>query len=257
MSEVITTFDNVKHDKEEILKLMDDDDFYYGYLGQQALSSSSLKWILKSPNVYVNMLTDGQTESQALRDGKLIHWRVLEPHKFEDLNVIQVSSRTTNAYKAALEEMGEVYLQKEVDMAVEIADALLKNDVARDMLDGADFEVPAIKMIDGIPFRGKADVLKGRTIIDVKTTADIKGFRWSAQKFGYDLQAYLYLQLFPEAHSFTFLVIDKNTSDVGVFECSPQFLDDGRRKLEKGIADYKYFFQEDNPIEQFVIREML
>ena len=257
MSETITTFDNVIHNKDEILKSMDDDDFYYGYLGKQALSSSSLKWILKSPNVYADRMINEQKESQPLRDGKLIHWRVLEPDKFEALNVVQVSSRTTNVYKAALEEMGEVYLQKEVDNAINISDALMKNDIAREMLADAEFEVPAIKMIDEIPFRGKADVLKGKTIIDVKTTADISGFRWSAQKYGYDLQAYLYLQLFPQAHSFTFLVIDKNTLDVGVFECSPQFLDDGRRKLEKGIADYKFFFQEDNPIEQFVIREML
>jgi len=257
MSEKIITFDGVEHDRDTILESMDDDDFYYGYLGKQALSSSSLKWILKSPNVYVNMINGEQSESQALRDGKLIHWRVLEPNKFEALNVIQVSSRTTNAYKAALEEMGEVYLQKEIDNAIRVSDSLFKNNAARDILDGAKFEVPTIAMVEGIPFRGKADVVKGKEIIDVKTTADIKGFRWSAQKFGYDLQAYLYLQLFPQAHSFKFLVIDKNTSDIGVFECSPQFLDDGRRKLEKGIKDYKHFFQEGNPIDQFVIREIL
>ena len=257
MSEIITTFDGVEHEKDALLKLMDNDDFYYDYLGKNALSSSSLKWILKSPNVYVDMVNGEQPDSQPLRDGKLIHWRVLEPEKFAAVNTIQVSSRTTNAYKAAVEEKGEVFLEKEIDNANRVADALLKNDVARGMLEGAEYEVPAIKMIDGIPFRGKADALKGREIIDVKTTADINGFRWSAQKFGYDLQAYLYLQLFPEAHSFTFLVIDKKTSDIGVFECSPQFLDDGRRKLEKGIADYKYFFQDNNPIEQFVIRELL
>ena len=65
-------------------------------------------------------------------------------------------------------------------------------------------------MIEGIPIRGKADILlHGTHIIDLKTTADISGFQWSAKKYGYDLQAYLYLQLFPEAEKFTFLCIDK------------------------------------------------
>ena len=44
---LITTFDGVEHKRDEILEKMYDDDFYYGYLGKNALSSSSLKNILK------------------------------------------------------------------------------------------------------------------------------------------------------------------------------------------------------------------
>ena len=51
---------------------------------------------------------------------------------------------------------------------------------------------------DGVPFRGKADIIKDKMIIDLKTTSKIKDFEYSALNFGYDLQAYLYLQLFPE-----------------------------------------------------------
>ena len=95
MSETITTFDGVVHDKEEIIEKMYDDDFYYGYLGKQALSSSSLKKLLSSPNEYLRSLEEEDaTESQPLRDGKLFHWNVLEPEKFEELRVIDVASKT-------------------------------------------------------------------------------------------------------------------------------------------------------------------
>ena len=56
----IKTFDNIIHDKEELIEKMYDDDFYYGYLGQNALSSSSIKTILKSPKQYLKNLTEGQ-----------------------------------------------------------------------------------------------------------------------------------------------------------------------------------------------------
>ena len=35
--------------EDEILELMKSDDFYYGYLGKAALSSSSIKLLLDSP----------------------------------------------------------------------------------------------------------------------------------------------------------------------------------------------------------------
>ena len=43
---MITTFDNKQWDKEELLANMYDDSFYYGYLGQNALSSSTIKTLI-------------------------------------------------------------------------------------------------------------------------------------------------------------------------------------------------------------------
>ena len=88
MSEIITTFDGTEHDKEELLEDMMDDDFYYGYLGKEALSCSLLKVLLKSPKQYVDLIENGQNETQALRDGKLLHMAVLEKDKFDALTVV-------------------------------------------------------------------------------------------------------------------------------------------------------------------------
>lgn len=254
---VITTFDGVEHNRDELLEKMQDDDFYYGYMGEQALSSSTIKTLIKSPKLYQEMLKNGSDESQPLRDGKLFHLRILEPEKFKALNVVDVASRNTNVFRIAVAEFGESYTVREIEKAEQLAEILLANDAAMELLDGGNYEIPEVQIIEGIPFRGKADIVNGKQIIDIKTTAEIKKFKWSAQKFGYDLQAYLYLQLFPDAERFTFLCIDKNSKDIAIFECSDEFLEKGKSKLEKGIEDYKFFFQQETDIDQYVIRDTL
>jgi hypothetical protein len=247
----VKLLDDTEHDWESLIEKMDDDDYYYGYLGKVALSSSIIKTILKSPKEYLKYLNkEGDEDSQPLRDGKLFHWRVLEPHKFDELHVIDISSRNTKAYREAVAEFGTVFTQKEVDNAIMLAEIMTRNQEIADYLEDAHFEVPQIQVIDGIPIRGKADILKGTEIIDLKTTADLSSFAYSARKFGYDLQAYLYLQLFPECDKFTFICIDKKTHDLGIYECSEEFLESGKEKLERGLETFKKFFMDEEDAEE-------
>ena len=254
---IITTFDNVEHDKEELLVKMEDDDFYYGYLGIQALSSSSLKNILKSPKTYKDILENGQVETQALRSGKLFHWMILEPEKMDNLYIVDVASKNTKAYKEAVANHENVFTSKEVNDMKLLTNILRKNNKAMELVNGAKTEVPEIKMIKGIPFRGKADILRDDELIDIKTTTDVANFKYSAYKYGYDLQAYLYLKLFPQAKSFKFLCIDKASKDIAIYECSEEFLDSGRQKLERGISEYKKFFQNNEDLDQYIIEGVL
>ena len=75
---MITTFDNKQWNYIDIIKRMYDDDFYYGYLGSNALSSSSAKKLLQSPKAYLKSLNIN-SNAQPLRDGRLVHLSVLEP----------------------------------------------------------------------------------------------------------------------------------------------------------------------------------
>jgi len=52
---VIKLLDNSLWDKDKLLHDMQSDDFYYGYLGKAALSSSSIKLLLDSPRTYYNV----------------------------------------------------------------------------------------------------------------------------------------------------------------------------------------------------------
>ncbi len=255
---MITLLNNETWGKEEILAEMYNDDFYYGHLGQHALSSSSLKMILKSPKTYRNVTKygDPNADSPALSAGKLAHWMVLEPHKIDELHFVEASTKNTKIYKEAKEKYGEVFLNKERKAAERLTDAVLRNEAALELIQGSEFEIPAIEMIEGLPFRGKADIIKGNVIIDYKTSADLSSFKWSADKYGYDLQAYMYKRMF-KADDFKFLVIDKGSCDIGIFETSDEFIARGEDKFHRAVDNYKYFFQGDTDLDQYVMRGIL
>jgi len=255
---MITLLNGETWGKEEILTQMYSDEFYYGHLGKHALSSSSLKMILKSPKTYRNVTKYGDPngDSPALAAGKLAHWMVLEPHKIDELHFVDASTKNTKIYKEAKEQYGEVFLTKERSAAERLTDAVLRNEHSLKLLNKSEFEVPAIEMLEGLPFRGKADIIQGDTIIDYKTTAELSSFKWSADKYGYDLQAYMYLRLFNKK-KFTFLVIDKGSTDIGIFETTEEFIAKGEQKFFQAIENYKYFFEEGNDLDQYVMRGIL
>lgn len=257
---MITLLNGEQWNEQDILKKMDDDSFYYGHLGQHALSSSLLKPILKSPKAFLKAKNESD-DKQAYRDGRLIHLNILEEHKLNDLVIIE-GTKANKAYKEAVQEYGSsmVYTKSEYDNAFFTSKAIKDCDEAMELLEGCDFEVPAIGTIDGLPIRAKADAIKGKTIIDLKTTGDISKWTKSARWFDYNLQAALYLELF-QADMFIFLVLDKDTKDIGIFDCSTEFIEEGYNKLNRAIANYKYWFQE-NPdprtaIDNFVIRDVV
>jgi hypothetical protein len=258
METKIKTFDNKIWDKQELIDNMYDDSFYYGYLGKQALSSSSLKMVLSSPKTYKYVTKYGQSETQPLRDGKLFHTMILEPHKIDELTIVDVATKAGKAYKEAKAEGKEVYTTNEIKAAERLADAILRNDEAVHYMSKAQFEIPEISMINGIPFRAKADILKDNMIVDLKTTTGLNEFRYSADKYSYDLQAYLYREMF-NVDEFVFVCIDKGSLDIGIFECSDEFYEKGKRKLEQGIDNYKYFFGENSDVDlnQYVLRGVL
>ena len=235
----------------DIIPKMYDDVFYYGYLGQHALSSSSCKKLIESPKAYATSLTEGSPDSQALRDGRLTHLCVLEPHRLDEFTFVD-GTKASKSFKLTAEELGKdlVYTNLELNKAQKIAEAVLANEEAATLLSGCEFEIPAIGEFMGLPFRGKADAKKGTTIIDLKTTANIQDFEYSAKKYSYDLQAALYLDLF-DADDFIFLVVDKRTLDVGVYTITAGFVDSGLQKLQVATDAYKNYIMSDYDLEQY------
>ena len=49
---MIRLLDGKEWERKDLLDRMDDDGFYYGYLGEAALSSSSIKSLYESPVKY-------------------------------------------------------------------------------------------------------------------------------------------------------------------------------------------------------------
>ena len=235
------------------------DDFYYNYLGKAALSSSVIKKLLRSPKSYYYTTKYGNPMTKALRMGRLLHQAILEPHLFDKYTFVDCQARTAKKFKDTIaENEGKehtIFTAKEKSETERLQDALLKNESALTLMGDSEFEVPAIDMIGGIPFRGKADILGDNKIVDIKTCASIDNFEnkkssQSAYAYSYDIQVYIYCELFKMSPSqFHFLVIDKQTLDIGTFGASEEFYLSGMRKTYQAIERYKQFFTQGQEID--------
>lgn len=239
----------------DVLKKLEIDEYYYGDFGKKYLSNSDISTLLTNP------LALGQPSkpSPAFLVGGYFHTAILEPDKLVKFKVIESSSRNTKAYK----EMsgGELcLLQSEVDKIELMTEKVLANNVCKDLIRGinVEYEKPGITELAGQMWKGKADIVNHdeQLIIDLKTTADINKFRYSASKYNYDSQAYIYSKLF--GYEFVFIVVDKNNHQIGLYDCSPQFYERGADKVARAAEQYKLFYQsEDFDPQQFFINQTL
>ena len=89
--------DGTSWDRPTLIEAMRDDDFYYGYLGRAAMSSSNLKKINDSPKEYERYLKYGEDgDTTALVMGNLIHTLVLEPHLQERFVAVECGTGLYN-----------------------------------------------------------------------------------------------------------------------------------------------------------------
>lgn len=254
----IQLLDGTQEEKLILEELAIEDEYYYGYLGKAALSSSSLKQLLNSPKTYHYMQKYAQRETKSLLIGKLFHWAILEPHKMDAVEVVDVQSRNAKAFKEANEKFDMVITKKEEEEIRRLQDAMLRNEKVLSFLKGAQFEVPCVDMLGGYPFRAKADIIQDGHIIDLKSTTDLNAFKYSARKYGYDVQCYLYCNLFDIPYqNFHFAAIDKGSLDIGVYHVSEEFYLAGREKVQQALDRYKTFFVDKMDIDSYYIENTL
>ena len=245
--------------KEKILQKLKNDEDYYGEFGNKFLSNSHVGKLLKDPL----RAFEPSKPSPAFLVGGYFHTCILEPDKLEKYKVVKSTTRNTKAYKDVAG--GELcLLQHEVDQIELMRTKLYDNDICRDLIINngekawKEYEVPMITELFGNKWKGKADIVnhEEKLIIDLKTTADIERFQWSASKYNYDSQAYIYSKLF--GYEFLFIVIDKNTHQIGMFDCSPQFYERGEEKVRKASEAYDLFYKtKDFDPKQYFISKTL
>ena len=244
--------------KQDILKRLENDEDYYGEFGRQFLSNSNISTLMNNPLA----LGNDMIKSSALILGSYFHVAILEPDKLKKFKIIDSTSRNTKVYKEL--SGGEMcMLQHEADNMDILVDKLLDNDVCRDLIRGnsqesVEYEVPAITEIEGNFWKGKADILNHdeKLIVDLKTTGDINSFAYSAKKYNYDSQAYIYKMLF--GYDMVFLAIDKTTHQIGLFDCSEAFYNRGYEKVIAATNIYDLFYKtEDFDSSNFFINKTL
>ena len=231
--------------KDEIIERLRNDEDYYGDYGNKFLSNSHIGKLLKNPM----SLFDRTPDNPNFKVGGYFHTAILEPDKLKSFKIIDATTRNTKKYKEI--SGGEVcLLQHEVDMIEVMVDKMMANDICRDLiqpvLGNVQYEEPGIVRLYDNMWKGKADIINHdeKLIIDLKTTGDIEKFRWSASKFNYDSQAYIYRHLF--GYDMLFIAIDKNTHQIGLFDCSPNFYKSGKEKVEKASGIFDLFYKDKN-----------
>lgn len=230
-----------KLNKKEILEKLKNDEDYYGEFGKQFRSNSDISTLLTNPLA----LGDSQKPNINFLIGGYFHTAILEPDKLKKYRIVEdTKTRNTKAYKEI--SGGEMcLLRHEVDKLEVLIDIMTSNDVCNDLINGinVDYEQPGIGEIEGLMWKGKADIVNHdeRLIVDLKTTGDISKFRSSAFRYNYDSQAYIYRKLF--GYDLVFIAIDKNTGQLGIFDCSDAFYESGKNKVQQAVEQYKLFYE--------------
>jgi hypothetical protein len=235
-------------DGKEILKRLSDDAEYYGEFGKRFLSNSDIKTLLSNP-----MELGKDTEKTVnLITGSYFHTLLLQPDKLHSFKILDYANRNYKAYKEDVASHGEIcLLQHEADKIHLMSDKLLSNKIVSDLILGTgehsriEREVPGIKEFYGNMWKGKADIVNHDEglVIDLKTTSDIDKFHWSVRDYNYDSQAYIYSSMF--GYDFIFIVIDKNSFKMNIFEVSEQTLINGEDKLRKANDIYDLYYKTD------------
>lgn len=242
---------------DKIITSLRDDKEYYNGVGKNYLSNSDIGTLLTNPKEFGVSRPDNKN----FAEGRYFHQLILEPEKAKDVLFVDVTTRNTKAYKEFLDECGKevVLLKSEVDDIQALVSIMTNNYLFFEKIYevGNKFEEPAIGTIKDMMWKGKADIVSSDCLIDLKTTSNIQDFKWSARKYNYDSQAYIYKQLFGKP--LVFYVIDKITHQMGVFEPTDEFLSRGEEKVVKAIEVYNKFFSDkptDN-INDYFIKDLL
>ena len=244
---------------KEMIDQLRDDEQYYGEFGKQFLSNSDIITLLNDPKNF----RKEKEFTKPMLIGRYFHTAILEPEKLdsEEFIGIDVASRNSKKYKEEIAEYNRplMMLNKEkldTDKAIatmksnlEFCDAIFD--------EGNEFEVPIIHKVMGMMWKGKADIVGKDMLIDLKTTSNIKDFKYSARKYNYDSQAYLYQQFFDKP--LVFYVVDKVTLELGIFYPSEDFLEYGKEKVERAIEVYNKFYSKHakEDIQNYIIKEVL
>ena len=242
--------------QNNIIEQLKDDSNYYGKVGQQYLSNSDIYSLLKNPRNFRH-----KEKSLPLLEGGYFHTAMLEPEKLDTYSIMDVSSRATKGFKEYINDNNldpyDVLLTKEVEKINTWVDAMKSNfEMYTDIYaEGNDYEKPAIATIFCMEWKGKADIVTADKVIDIKTSGNADKFKWSANDYNYDSQAYIYEQLFGKPVEF--YIIDKTTLKLKIAKPSPETILRGREKVLKAIEVYKTFFAEDSAedITQYIERE--
>lgn len=230
------------------------------YFKAEGISRSELFYISKSPERFKYMHDNPLEPTNDMIIGSAFHKIVLEPDTYnnEFATAPEVDRRTKEGkaifadFQERLTDEISVITQQDFDLISAMRDSLMKNELARTLLEG-EREQPVFwdDNITGERCKCKPDVrtrvANKPIIIDVKTcqSADEEAFMRSCFKFGYDLQVGMYKTgcdiVYQEPHEFVFICIEKKPPySVNILQVDDFFMKHGLFLFRKYLDIYHY-----------------
>jgi hypothetical protein len=223
------------------------------YHSHHALSASGMKHLLRSPLHYRMQRNMNHARSE-FDVGHAVHALVLGvgmpivaiPDRMLAINGA-ASTKDAKAFIAEAREKGQVPLKTGVyTQIITASEAVLRNTKARDLLerDGySEVSLFATDPVTGVHLRGRLDRLAGSSVIDVKSTTDVRERKLQSAiaDFGYDVQAEVYrllveLVLGIEADPVYLIFAEKEfPHEVRVVRLGEDWQEGGHRKMRAAI----------------------
>jgi hypothetical protein len=235
---------------------------YHG--NKDAVSKSSLARLSICPQYFKFLQENPPPKTDDLIFGSLFHKIVLEPSDLESEFVVAPAfDRRTKAGREAYAEFCESVEERDVVTAEMMAvaeamrDSVLANPRARKLLTKNVTVEESVYFFDELTeeaLKCRPDARKalgGRTILtDLKScrSASEKAFTRDAERYGYDLQAYLYrkgvsqaLEIPPSEIDFVFVAVEKTPPYlINIFLADETFLASGEVKYREYVDTYHY-----------------
>lgn len=224
------------------------------YHATDALGSTGLKELAKSPAHYKAWKEDGAKTSKALEIGHATHLLILEPDLFDKEVCIYNGIKRGKKWDAFLStNQGKTILKPhEYDTLVGMNDAIWNNETASGLLT---IEGPVEQSVfwEDQHYGFQCKCRPDKTIPAIGILADLKscqdaspeGFSRACGKFGYHIQAAHYLEGMNTAQgavsyqTFVFIAVEKaQPFSVGVYRADYNFIDAGRETIYPLLQRY-------------------
>ncbi len=225
------------------------------YHSEDGLSASGVNLMLDCPRRYHHryMTRTGHdvADTQAMAIGRAVHMLSLEPKLFEKTFVVQTEpfDRRTKVGKEGYElfrkwAAGRSILRPDDFQQISgMADAIATHPIWSRFKDGSVEHSIYWDHQDSIRLRSRPDYFTQDLIIDLKTTACLKGFDKSVFRYGYHRQAAMQLDGLMAVdgikRQYVLFVVEKEAPYLtSVFALDENAIEEGRREYQKAAELY-------------------
>lgn len=216
---------------------------FQDYTNIPALNWSLLRELAVSPLQFAYRREHPVPETAAMVLGKATHTAVLEPDRFPLEYTVYPGARRAgkdwDAFSAANADK-TILKADEYDTCLRIRDAVRGNQDAAALLDGARTEQTAEWVRDGVPCKGRIDIVKTGAVADLKTTRDLGRFETTVARYLYHAQMAWYASA-GAALQAVYLIAAQSVPpyDVVVYSLPDDVLAAGRRIVDRLFRRYQ------------------